>query len=215
MSIENRTIALAGMFQSAELVRQIARQGLLDQAPFEASIFSLLTIDAESVEEVYGGIDGIKIGLKVLCGHLGGKSQRDMEVMHYLLGMVFLEHKLMKHQEMSANIKGGIESAIAQAEMYGLTDPNVITHLANLYTRTLSTLDYRIKINGERRFLENQHNADKIRALLLAGIRSAVLWQQKGGRRLQLIFSRGKTLRTAQHILEQLSHPENLENEPS
>jgi len=205
MSIENRTLALAGMFQSAELVRQVSRQGLFDQTPFEASIFSLLTIDAESVEEVYGGIDGIKIGLKVLCGHLGGKSQRNMEVMHYLLGMAFLERKLMRQQDMSADIQGGIESAIAQAEMYGLTHPNAITHLANLYTRTLSTLDYRIKVNGERRFLENPNNADKIRALLLAGIRSAVLWRQKGGRRLQLIFSRRKTLRTAEYFLEQVS----------
>jgi high frequency lysogenization protein len=209
MSIENRTLALAGMFQSADLVRQIARQGLLDQAPFEAAIQSLLKIDADSVEEVYGGISGIKAGLQVLCGQLGGSTQRNMEVMHYLLGMAFLERKLTKREDMLANMRTGIESAIAQTEMYALTHPNVITHLANLYSRTLSTFDYRIKVNGERRFLENQNNADKIRALLLAGIRSAVLWRQKGGKRLQLIFSRGKILRTAQQLLERLNNSAN------
>ncbi len=72
MSIENRTLALAGMFQSADLVRQIARQGLLDQAQFEATIQSLLKIDADSVEDVYGGLSGLKAGLQVLCGQLGG-----------------------------------------------------------------------------------------------------------------------------------------------
>jgi high frequency lysogenization protein len=209
MSIENRTLALAGMFQSADLVRQIARQGLLDQAQFEATIQSLLKIDADSVEDVYGGLSGLKAGLQVLCGQLGGGTQRNMEVMHYLLGMAFLERKLTKREDMQANMRTGIESAVAQTEMYALTHPNVITHLANLYSRTLSTLDYRIKVNGERRFLENQNNADKIRALLLAGIRSAVLWRQKGGKRLQLIFSRGKFLRTAQQLLERLGNSAN------
>ncbi|MEK8016513.1 MAG: high frequency lysogenization protein HflD [Candidatus Parabeggiatoa sp.] len=211
MSIENRTLALAGMFQSADLVRQIARNGLLDIAPFEASITSLLNIDADSTEAVYGGLSGLKTGLQVLCGQLGAGTKRDMEVMHYMLGMVFLERKLAKHDGMLGKIRGGIEEAIKQTEMYAMTDPNIIAQLAYLYTQTLSTLDYRIKVNGERRFLENQNNAHKIRALLLSGIRSAVLWRQKGGKRLQLIFSRGKILRSAQQSLERLKSHSDIE----
>jgi len=200
MSIENSTLALAGMFQAAELARQIARQGLFDQTPFEASIQSLLEVDASSVEAVYGGLSGIKTGLQVLCKQLGA-GQRNMEVMHYVLGMIILERKLMKKEDMLESIKGGIESAQAQTKMYAVAHPNVIVYLANLYTNTLSTLDFRIKVSGERRFLDNQNNADKIRALLLAGVRSTVLWRQKGGKRLQFIFSRGKILRTAQRLL--------------
>jgi len=211
MSIENRTLALAGMFQSADLVRQIARNGLLDIAPFEASITSLLNIDADSTEAVYGGLSGLKTGLQVLCGQLGAGTKRDMEVMHYMLGMVFLERKLAKHDGMLGKIRVGIEEAIKQTEMYAMTDPNIIAQLAYLYTQTLSTLDYRIKVNGERRFLENQNNAHKIRALLLSGIRSAVLWRQKGGKRLQLIFSRGKILRSAQQSLERLKSNSDIE----
>jgi len=211
MSIENRTLALAGMFQSADLVRQIARNGLLDIAPFEASITSLLNIDADSTEAVYGGLSGLKTGLQVLCGQLGAGTKRDMEVMHYMLGMVFLERKLAKHDGMLGKIRVGIEESIKQTEMYAMTDPNIIAQLAYLYTQTLSTLDYRIKVNGERRFLENQNNAHKIRALLLSGIRSAVLWRQKGGKRLQLIFSRGKILRSAQQSLERLKSNSDIE----
>jgi high frequency lysogenization protein len=177
---------------------------LLDVAPFEASINSLLQLDAESTEAVYGGLSGLKTGLQVLCAQLGTGSKRDMEVMHYMLGMVFLERKLAKHDGMLEKIKLGIDEAIKQTELYAMTDPNIIAQLAYLYTQTLSTLDYRIKVNGERRFLENQNNAHKIRALLLAGIRSAVLWRQKGGKRLHLIFSRGKILRSAQQSLEHL-----------
>lgn len=201
MSIENNTIALAGIFQASELVRQIARQGMLDQAPFEASIQSVLKINADSIMDVYGGLGGIKTGLQVLCQQLGNETKRNIEVMQYVLGVVFLERKLAKRQDMLAKIRIGIETAVAETEIYAATHPQVVEQLANLYTQTLSTFDYRIKVSGEQRFLENPHNADKIRALLLAGIRSAVLWRQKGGKRLQFIFSRAKILRTAQDLL--------------
>jgi high frequency lysogenization protein len=202
MSIENNTIALAGIFQAAELVKQIARQGILDQAPFEASIQSILKINADSITDVYSGLSGIKTGLQVLCQQLGNGSRRDMEVMQYVLGIIFLERKLAKQLEMLAKIRSSIEQIVAETKNYAVTHPQIVEQLANLYAQTLSTFDYRIKVSGEQRFLENSYNADKIRALLLAGIRSAVLWRQKGGKRLQFIFSRAKILRTAQHFLE-------------
>ncbi len=204
MSIENSTLALAGMFQCADLVRQIARQGLLDNAPFEISVQSLLKTEADSVEDVYGGLSGIKTGLQVLSEQLGSGKARNMEVMHYVLGMIILERKLMKRDDMLTNIRAAIESAQAQTEMYSVSHPNVIAYLANLYAQTLSTFDFRIKVNGERRFLENQNNAEKIRALLLSGVRSTVLWRQKGGKRLHFLFSRGKIVNTAQLFLEQI-----------
>jgi high frequency lysogenization protein len=45
-------------------------------------------------------------------------------------------------------------------------------------------------VNGERVYLSNNDNAAKIRALLLAALRSAVLWGQCGGSRLSLVFNR-------------------------
>lgn len=204
MNIEDTTIALAGIFQSADLVRQLAWHGLFDQAQFEVSIQSILRIDAESAADVYGELSGVETGLQVLIGHLGMTKQRSVEVMQYVLGLIILERKLSKRKDMLAYLKTGIESTQAQAEMYAVTHPNVIVHLANLYTQTLSTLEYRIEVKGERRFLENQVNADKVRALLLAGVRSAVLWRQKGGKRWQFIFSRKKILHVAHQHLEHL-----------
>ena len=45
------------------------------------------------------------------------------------------------------------------------------------------------------RNLQQPNNASKIRALLLAGIRSARLWRQLGGHRWQLVISRRKLLK--------------------
>ena len=50
-------------------------------------------------------------------------------------------------------------------------------------------------------FLQNPRNAERIRALLLAGIRSATLWRQLGGNRWQLFFSRRKILKDAYALL--------------
>jgi len=52
-----------------------------------------------------------------------------------------------------------------------------------------------VRRSGER--LPNDDNAAKIRALLLAGIRAAVLWQQLGGSRWKLFWSRRKYVATA------------------
>jgi len=206
MSIEDSTIALAGIFQSAELVRQLAWYGLLDQIPFEISIQSILRMDADSTIAVYDRVDGIKIGLQTLNEQLKMTKQRNMEVMQYVLGLMILERKLTKRQDMLAYLTTGIESTQAQAETFAVTHPNIIVHLANLYTQTLSSFDHRIEVRGERRFLENQINADRIRALLLAGVRSAVLWRQNGGRRWQFFFSRKKILTVAQELLDNIKN---------
>jgi high frequency lysogenization protein len=98
-------------------------------------------------------------------------------------------------------IQSSIEATKAKTETLALSDPEIIKDLANLYIDTLSQFNFRIKVNGERRFLDNPNNADKIRALLLAGIRSGVLWRQMGGNRLHLIFSRKKMVKIAQAYL--------------
>jgi high frequency lysogenization protein len=201
MSIENSTLALAGMYQSAKLVRDIARQGLIDQEPFEASLNSILKIDASSVEDVYGESAGLKVGLQTLCKQLGTGTKRTLEITHYVLGMMILERKLIKNNEMLDKIQSGIEATKAKTETLALSDPEIIKDLANLYVETLSQFNFRIKVNGERRFLDNPNNADKVRALLLAGIRSGVLWRQMGGNRLHLIFSRKKMVKIAQAYL--------------
>ncbi len=204
MSIENRTLALAGMFQAAELVQQISQKGLFDQAPFEASIYSLLKLDADSVTDVYGGIGKIRTGLRVLIEQFGGDKQ-NVEIMQYMLGMEFLERKLIKHPKMIKHIQGGIHAAKIQVDKHSINHPEMLHNLAIIYTETISSFDYRIKINGNKSFLENQSYVDKIRTLLLAGIRSSVLWRQKGGHKWQFILSRKKIVHTAKNLLKNLS----------
>jgi high frequency lysogenization protein len=50
--------------------------------------------------------------------------------------------------------------------------------------------------------LKSDANQHHIRALLLAGLRSALLWNQVGGKRRHFIFSRKQMLKAAQQLLQ-------------
>ncbi len=204
MSLQENTLALAGIFQSAELVRQIARQGMIEQAPFESSIDSILKIDADSIIDVYGGLSGLKLGLQQIVLN-GVISKKNLEVMRYVRSIMIAEKQLMKRSDMLTLVRQGLQDVIEQAKHCPVTDPQICGQLAQLYTQTLSTFPERIQVAGEPRFLQNPHNTDKVRSLLLAGIRSAVLWKQKGGKRWHLLFSWGKITRFAETYLEKIA----------
>jgi len=112
-----------------------------------------------------------------------------------------LERKLAKKPDMLKTIAQGIEKAREQARHFSSTHENVVANLADLYVNTISTLPPRIIVNGEHGYLSDPENANKVRALLLAAIRSAVLWRQCGGMRLQLLLNRRKIIEEAEKIL--------------
>jgi len=58
-------------------------------------------------------------------------------------------------------------------------------------------------VNGEQGYLATPLIAAKVRAGLLAGVRSAVLWRQLGGNRWQLLFGRRRIAREAGRLLRQ------------
>ena len=51
-------------------------------------------------------------------------------------------------------------------------------------------------------FLNQSYTMNKIRALLLAGIRSAVLWRQLGGHRWQLFLMRHSMIESSKQWLK-------------
>ena len=83
-----------------------------------------------------------------------------------------------------------------------MTHPNMIARLAEIYSNSISQLGPRIMIKGDQSHLANPDNAAKIRALLLAGVRAALLWRQAGGSRWNLIFARGAMQKEAQQFLK-------------
>ena len=54
-SLHDQTLALAGLFQAAALVRQIAHNGSCSDESLETCIHSLFATDPASTLDVYGG----------------------------------------------------------------------------------------------------------------------------------------------------------------
>lgn len=121
-----------------------------------------------------------------------------MESVRYILSLIQLERALAKRPDMLTRIRHGISHTEIQMKFFEEKEnstndplhPRLVEKLAELYTQTISTLTPRIMVNGEHGNLTHPTIAAGVRAALLAGIRSAVLWRQLGGRRWQLLFMR-------------------------
>jgi len=211
---DEQAIALAGIFQAASLVEQIARRGMVAQNSYEASIASLFVSDPKLTEDVYGGARDLPFNLS-----LGLKQMQELvdkragglnpDVMRYALSLIQLERKLRARPDMLDEIGKRLDQLAEKARYFSATgnaqaqpedpqDPSIYTHsnviagIAALYQDTLSTFSIRIQVGGDPRHLQNSENAARIRALLLAGIRATILWRQVGGKRWHLFFFRSR-----------------------
>lgn len=204
-TITDRTLALAGIFQAAGLVYQMANRGSADPQPLETSIRSLLEVNPPSAEAVFGGTAGLRSGLEWLIDHFSEKrSPEKIQVVKYAVGILHLERQLAKRPEMLQRISASVERVRLQSSHFSITHTNVLASLAGCYSDTISTLTPRIIVSGEHGHLSNPEVANAVRALLLAAIRSAVLWRQCGGNRIELLFGRRKLLAEAQRLLDRL-----------
>ncbi len=202
-TLTNQTIALAGISQACFLVQQLANTGTADNTAIETSISSILKIDSDSVLDIYTDLEHIKPGLEQLQLQLTGRSIANPEQARYAASLVFLERQLSNRPEMLEKIRTGIERAQAQAEAYGILHENVLANLGDLYHSTISNLQPRIMVNGKEEYLAQNDVVNKIRALLLSGIRSALLWKQCGGARWKFLFFRKKLQDEIKFLLSQ------------
>lgn len=200
-----QTIALAGVFQAASLVEKIANKGMANSAIIESSLESLFRFDVDSTESVFGNLAGVASGLRVLNEQIGTlKNDRNLEVTKYAISMIALEKKLSANPKMLEQVTEGLNEIQKSMEFFSLMHENVYAKLGGLYRDTISTLQPKIVVQGNRAYLSNESNANKVRALLLAGIRAAVLWRQCGGSRWHILLGRKKYLNECQLLLAEL-----------
>ena len=203
-NFRDKTLALAGVFQATALVKNIAATGAVDKHDFEICIRSIFETDPESVEAVYGQVEYLRTGLATLIEQLGEKStQRDIDIARYVISLLHLQRKLSRNRPILDEVANGIERARRQTEHFHITHENVIANLADIYSTTISQIPPKIMVSGESQFLSNTEQANKIRALLLAGMRSAVLWAQLGGSRWQILLRRRRFSQEAERILKE------------
>lgn len=185
-----QTIALAGVFQAATVVDQLARTGQCDERAWQTLIRATLDTDPESFEGIYGGHhNNLRQGLDVLSAVVG-RDRADPAVLRYGFTLLMLMQKLRNQSSMMGTLGERLVRIQGQAEHFGETHENVIASLGELYQDTLSTFRQRIVVQGDPGLLQQRMMPERVRAVLLAGIRFALLWHQQGGRRWKLLFQR-------------------------
>ncbi|TEW56508.1 high frequency lysogenization protein HflD [Psychromonas sp. RZ22] len=203
-TLESRSIAFAAMCQAAYLVDKIASKGICpDAVAFNASLRSIVRTDSASPIDIFGGHESLKLGYQTVVTQLDNASgNRNMQVTKYVAGLMALERKLSANPG-NLNLLGErINQVNRQLAHFEIDDSNVLSNLDSIYRDLISTLGPRIQVNGNPAYLQQEHTQHKIRALLLAGVRAAVLWRQIGGKRRQLLLSRKAMVhQTKQNLL--------------
>lgn len=199
---EEQVLALSAVFQAAQLVHNIASSGRFDEQDMHVCLQAITNTDPESVSELYGPVMALRPGLQTLVNQLGVNTRNhNVLVARYVIALLHLQRKLQNNPAMLEQIADGIGRVKTQLEHYDLTHPNVLANLAGIYSDTISQLTPKIMVNGEPQHLSNPDHVNRIRALLLGGIRAGVLWHQVGGRRWHFLFRRKRLVDTAQALL--------------
>jgi len=195
-------LALSGVFQASELVRQAAQHGAWSGYAASASLQSLFRLEADTPEAIYGDRKHLRLGLETLVEVLSGDSEHP-ETLQYGVTLLQLQNKFQRHPVMMNTVGEGLVRIESETET--LEEPQQeearAEQVASLYTETVSTLTPRVIVNGDPRHLQNPRTVAWIRALLFSGLRSAVLWDQLGGGRFRLLVARKRLLAEAESLL--------------
>ena len=193
-NIADRALAFASVVQSASLVTAIARTGMAPVDAVEACVQSLFVTNPTTFQDIFKQGDQVQLGQRRLKQAWNQPEPEDRQVMLIVNCLLRLTTTFSRKDPHRRGMGLGITTLSAKlAEMdrqKQLTDEFVFDSFATLYQEWLSSLQPRIMINGAPHHLQNPVNISKIRTLLLAGVRGAMLWRQLGGRRWQLFFSR-------------------------
>jgi high frequency lysogenization protein len=202
-SLYDRTIAFAGICQAVSLVQQVAKEGECDHVAFNASMTAIANTSPSSTLNVFGSESDLRIGLKCLAHGIDG-SPDGSDITRYIISLMALERKLNATPDAMSTLGSRISLIEHQLDHYDLDDSQMIANIASIYLDVISPVGPRIQVTGTPAVLQQTHVQHKVRALLLSGIRSAVLWRQVGGKRRHLIFGRKKMVEQAEILLARM-----------
>ncbi|WP_100753025.1 high frequency lysogenization protein HflD [Vibrio salilacus] len=202
-TLYDRTIAFAGICQAVALVQQVAKNGHCDSDAFKTSLKAILNTNPPNTVGVYGRESDLKLGLECLVKGIDS-TPSGSEITRYIISLLALERKLQSRNDAMSQLGDRLQMLERQLEHFELLDEQMISNLASVYLDVISPVGPRIQVTGTPSVLQQTSSQHKVRALLLSGIRSAVLWRQVGGKRRHLIFGRKKMVEQAQILLARM-----------
>ena len=189
--LKNETISLGAIYQACNEIKKIAWQGEINNNIIEPLINSVYQTTSEDIEDVFISIKRLNSGLDFLRRQLVGDAfSRDGEVSRYFEAIGIL----VKNMNKKDDVLNKLRMELTKQSM-PISEDNLDQHalfLSELYLSTISTVEPRIIVNGDNKYLTDKKNAAMIRSLLLCAIRSYILWQQSGGSKFRIFIFKKK-----------------------
>lgn len=205
-SQRSQTIALSAICQSAQIIQQLAKGQDYDKANFATLISGIMITSPQTVFDVYPEMEDVTNGCDLLIHQLSGQTTtKDVEVTRYIAGIMALSKRLLRSSSALERLSVSLDNIERRLEHFELTSPSVVQNFADTYREVISPLGQKIQVVGNPEILKHPDVQNKVRALLLAGVRAAVLWRQLGGQRRQFIFNRQRILQDAISFKKELT----------
>ena len=189
--LKNETISLGAIYQACNEIKKIAWQGEINNNIIEPLINSVYQTTSEEIEDVFISIKRLNSGLDFLRRQLVGDAfSRDGEVSRYFEAIGIL----VKNMNKKDDVLNKLRTELTKQSM-PINEDNLDQHalfLSELYLSTISTVEPRIIVNGDNKYLTDKKNAAMIRSLLLCAIRYYILWQQSGGSKFRIFIFKKK-----------------------
>ncbi|WMN60146.1 high frequency lysogenization protein HflD [Pseudoalteromonas xiamenensis] len=198
---QHQVMALAALCQITRLVQKVAKYGQFNAHDVESFLQSIIITNPARPEDVYQDHYGLKQGYKALVDQLSADGSKDVELVKYVGGLIQLERVLAYKPGALDELGRRINELDRQLMHFSITDDTILSSLADIYSQVISPLGQRIQVFGQPELLKQPHIQHKVRALLLAGIRAAVLWRQMGGKRRHFFFSKRKIIAIAKKFV--------------
>ena len=194
--LKNETISLGAIYQACNEIKKIAWQGEINFNVIEPLINSVYQITSENIDDIYISTKRLNTGLDFLRRQLVGDAfSRDAEVTRYFEAIGILIKNMHKKEEIFNQLRKKLSEQTMSVQEDNLCDHALF--LSNLYLSTISTVEPRIIVNGDNKYLTDKKNAAMIRSLLLCAIRSYILWQQSGGSKFRIFIFKKKIAQLA------------------
>lgn len=204
--LDASVLALAGIAQAIGLMSDFSKTGQYNQIAFIASVSSILKTDPENALSVYGDWAGIQYGLAKLLWLFTPPTKRNET--RVMLSIMRLQKKIFHSQLIIERLTERINQVKKQTNYFNIDHPSIIANLADIYENILRSMRFNTSIRGNPRVLNVPANMEKIRIMLLAAVRSSVLWRQMGGSKWDLIFHRKKIQQITREMLQHI--PSNI-----
>lgn len=194
-------LPLAAMCQISMLVQKTAKYGQFNEAEVSPFLKSIVNLSPDHPEDVYDDKWAVKNGYKTLIEQLSSEGEKDVELVKYVGSLMQLERALSSNPKALDELANRLKQVERQLLHFDVCDSTILAAFADIYSQVLSPLGQKIQVFGQPDLLKQPSYQHKIRALLLAGIRSAVLWRQLGGKRRQFFFGKKKIIAIAKNSI--------------